>query len=109
MTADVKNTGKLAGDEVVQLYLRPDPDGIPREIEPGQSMPRLILSGFQRVHLEPGESKTVSFTIRHDQLLLFNAQGEKMSQPGTWQVFVGGGQPDVDTGQGALSAKIEAR
>ncbi|MCW3059570.1 MAG: Beta-glucosidase-related glycosidase, partial [Capsulimonas sp.] len=109
VSAEVKNTGKLAGDEVVQLYLRPDPDGIPREIEPGQSMPRLILTGFQRINLQPGESKTITFTIQHDQFLLFNSEGVKQLQPGTWQVYIGGGQPDVDSGKGALSAKIEAR
>ncbi|MCW3058692.1 MAG: beta-glucosidase-like glycosyl hydrolase, partial [Capsulimonas sp.] len=109
VTADVKNIGKRAGDEVVQLYLRPDPDGIKREIAPGQSMPRLILGGFQRVSLAPGETKSITFTIQHDQLLLVNAEGVKQLQPGTWQIYVGGGQPDLDSGKGALSAKIEAR
>jgi beta-glucosidase len=90
---DVKNVGDRAGDEVVQLYLRPAPDAKVREIEPGQPMPRLILAGFTRLTLAPGASQTVSLTVKPEQLLLVNAQGERTLQPGDWQLLVGGNQP----------------
>jgi beta-glucosidase len=97
---------------VVQVYLRPSPDAAKREIAPGRDMPRLILAGFQRISLAPGESRTVSFTLSPQQLLLVNAQGKRSLQPGEWQVFVGGGQPslsgDAYAGNG-LSSRLVVR
>ena len=89
--------GARAGDEVAELYLRPAPDkpDAARRIAPGQPMPRLELAGFRRVTLAPRQSKTVTFTLTPDQLRLVNAQGERNLQPGTWQVYVGGRQPDL--------------
>jgi beta-glucosidase len=100
----VENVGERAGDEVVELYLRPSPlppnqvvtRPIPaRFISSGQPMPRLVLAGFQRINLEAHASKTVKFKLKPEQLLLVNAEGERVLQPGTWQIFVGGGQPDL--------------
>jgi beta-glucosidase len=112
VTARVRNVGDRAGDEVVQVYLRPSPDAAKREIAPGRDMPRLILAGFQRISLAPGESRTVSFTLSPQQLLLVNAQGKRSLQPGEWQVFVGGGQPslsgDAYAGNG-LSSRLVVR
>jgi beta-glucosidase len=109
---EVKNIGDRAGDEVVQLYLRPAPDAKVREIAPGQPMPRLVLAGFARVTLAPGASQTVSFKLKPEQLLLVNARGERTLQPGDWQIFVGGGQPNLSgepySGNG-LSAKLQVR
>jgi beta-glucosidase len=109
VTVDVKNVGDRAGDEVVQLYLRPAPDAKVREIEPGQPMPRLILAGFTRLTLAPGASQTVSLTVKPEQLLLVNAQGERTLQPGDWQLYVGGNQPALTgpqpyAGNGVTSA-----
>ena len=97
VSADIENIGDRAGDEVAELYLRPAPNASVRQITPDQPMPRLELAGFQRIGLAPHQKKTVTFTLTPDQLLLVNAQGERMMQPGTWQVFVGGHQPDLDT------------
>ena len=99
--ATVKNIGDRAGDEVAELYLRPDPIIAstrvdPRLISPNQPMPQVILTGFKRINLAPGESKTISFTITPKQLLLVNAQGERKLQPGAWEIFVGGSQPALD-------------
>jgi len=90
----VENTGERAGDEVVEMYLRPDPDGKTREIAPGQPMPRLVLAGFTRLTLAPHARATVRFTLSPEQLRLLDAQGNRTLQPHAWQVYVGGSQPD---------------
>ena len=112
VTARVRNVGERAGDEVVQVYLRPSPDAAVREIAPGQDMPRLLLAGFQRISLAPGESRTVTFTLSPQQLLLVDAQGKRSLQPGEWQVYVGGAQPKLSgeayAGNG-LSRKLVVR
>jgi beta-glucosidase len=95
VTVRVRNVGDRAGDEVVQVYLRPSPDAAVREIAPDLDMPRLFLAGFQRISLSPGESRTVSFALGPQQLQLVNEQGMRSLQPGEWQVFVGGGQPSL--------------
>jgi beta-glucosidase len=102
----VRNSGERAGDEVVQLYLRPAPDRPDREISPGQPMPRLILAGFQRVTLAPGASCAVPFTLTPEQLQLVNVNGERTLQPGIWQIFASGGQPDLSGNAGAVSSLL---
>ena len=96
LTADVENVGARAGEEVVQLYLRPSPNAAVRDIAAGQPMPRLVLAGFLRVPLGARERRTVTFTLSPEQLLLVDAQGGRSLQPGAWQVYVGGSQPDLD-------------
>jgi len=81
----VKNTGKVAGDEVVQLYVRsPEGSGDRR---------RHHLEGFMRVTLKPGETKTVSFTLKPEQLMQFGMDGKQSLAKGAYSFFVGGGQP----------------
>ncbi len=82
----VKNTGPRAGDEVVELYLTQ-----PK----GSETPRRVLAGFTRVHLGPGESTRVSFTVDPRSLSQVDAQGHRTILPGNYTVFVGGGQPDT--------------
>jgi beta-glucosidase len=89
LTAEVRNTGDRAGDEVAQLYLIP-PQGI------GQ--PRHSLIGVQRVHLAPGEARRVSFHITARDLSAVDARGGRAVEPGSYRLFVGGGQPAVDAG-----------
>jgi beta-glucosidase len=92
---EVRNVGDRSGDEVVQLYLRPAPNAKARQIAERQPMPRVILAGFDRITLAPGASRTVTLTVNPEQLLLVNAMGERIIQPGDWQVFIGGRQPDL--------------
>lgn len=106
--ATVQNVGARAGDEVVELYLRPAPNEKVREINPGQPMPRLILAGFQRINLAPAASKVVKFTLSPEQLLLVNEQGVRALQPGTWQIFVGGGQPDLSGATPAAGSGVSS-
>ncbi len=88
----VTNSGKLAGDEVVQLYLKfPDVPGAPIR----------ALRGFQRVHLEPGASQKVEFHLSPRDLSMVTDLGDIIVAEGKYTVSVGGGQP----GTGAASAR----
>jgi beta-glucosidase len=85
---DVKNTGDRAGDEVVQLYVHNN----------GKSMrqPQEQLQGFERIRLNPGESKTVSFALPVEQLSYWSAEKHSyVINPGTFDVMVGGASDDA--------------
>jgi beta-glucosidase len=84
--ADVKNTSTRAGDEVAEVYLTPPQDGV---------NPLHSLEGFEHVHLLPGASKHVSFTLDPRQLSEVDAKGVRAVRAGEYSVTVGGGQPGV--------------
>jgi beta-glucosidase len=84
---DVKNAGKVAGDEVVQLYLSAPPEGN------GGLSPKLQLEGFKRVTLRPGEIRHVVFTLSPRDLSEVDAEGVRSVQAGKYAISVGGGQP----------------
>jgi beta-glucosidase len=88
--ADVRNTGELAGDEVVELYLTPPQTDVSAIHE---------LKGFQRIHLDPGAVRHVRFELDPRQLSQVDAAGARSVQPGTYGVFVGGRQPRPGEGQ----------
>jgi beta-glucosidase len=80
----VTNTGKLAGDEVVQLYLKfPDVPGAPIR----------ALRGFQRVHLAPGAHQKVAFRLEPRALSMVDEAGNIIVAAGKYALCVGGGQP----------------
>ena len=80
----VTNSGKLAGDEVVQLYLKfPDVPGAPIR----------ALRGFKRIHLAPGASQTVKFDLDRRDLSMVTEAGDRIVAPGNYNVSVGAGQP----------------
>lgn len=81
----VRNTGLVAGEEVVQLYLT--------DLEASAPVPIRSLQGMQRVNLEPGERQTVSFTLTPRQLSLIDSRWERVVEPGVFEVSVGGKQP----------------
>jgi beta-glucosidase len=82
--ADVRNASKVAGDEVAELYLKfPSTPGAPAR----------ALRGFARVHLLPGETRHVTYTLKPRDLSMVNEQGEHVVAPGEYTVFVGGSQP----------------
>lgn len=91
VTADVENTGKRAGDEIVELYLS--------DLEASVAIPTHELKGFKRVHLEPGERQSVSFTLQPRQMALINEEGQCILEPGKYRVYVGGCQPDARSKQ----------
>lgn len=77
----ITNTGKFAGDEIVQLYLR---DKIASIVRPVKE-----LKGFQKIYLLPGESKTVSFIIDNEMLSFYNQQMQWVSEPGEFDIMIG--------------------
>ena len=81
VSTSVKNTGKYKGKETVQLYLRDDYSSVTR--------PVIELCGIQQVELNPGESKTVTFTLETKDLGFFNAGNKYVTEPGTFKLFVG--------------------
>jgi beta-glucosidase len=84
---DVRNTGRRAGQEVVQLYLRDEVSSVTR--------PLLELKRFEKIPLEPGESKTVRFELTSEDLSFLNARMEPVVEPGTFRVMVGAASDDI--------------
>lgn len=82
--AMVRNTSSVAGDEVAELYVR-----MPQQ----SGAPRIALAGFERVHLSPGQEKELYFHLDPRQLSTVDAAGKRLVRPGTYSIFVGGGQP----------------
>ena len=84
VSVDVSNTGGMASDEVVELYLT----------HPGVAgAPLRAMEGFQRIHLAAGATKTVSFTLRNRQLSTVDPNGTRRITPGKVEVWIGGGEP----------------
>ena len=81
----VTNTGKMEGDEVVQLYLTDEKASTPRPVRQ--------LEGFKRITLNPGESSDIEFILEPRQLSLINKKGIRVIEPGYYNVSVGGKQP----------------
>jgi len=102
LSVTVENTGSVAGEEVVQLYLT--------DLEASAPVPIRSLVGVERIFLQPGEQKRLSFAMTARQLSLIDAQAERVVEPGLFEISVGGKQPgfagtadasttDVVTGQ----------
>ena len=81
-SVDVKNTGKVVGEEVVQLYIR---DLVASVIRPVKE-----LKGFQKIKLKAGETKTVHFTIDKEVLQFYTINRKWEVEPGEFLLFVGG-------------------
>src|SRR5437763_7825044 len=86
ITCDVTNSGTREGDEVVQLYTH--------ELVTSVTTYEKSLRGFERIHLNPGETKTVSFTLNRDDLALWNRQMHFVVEPGKIKVMIGSGSED---------------
>ncbi|NOY76509.1 MAG: hypothetical protein GXO76_01435 [Calditrichaeota bacterium] len=85
---NVTNSGKRAGDEVVQLYVRDEKARVPREFK--------ALKGFSRVHLLPGETKAVHFKISPRDLAFYDVGSKRwVTEPGWFQVRVGSSSRDI--------------
>ena len=84
----VKNTGKVAGKEVVQLYISDKKSSLPR--------PTKELKGFQKVDLQPGEEKEVTFTITPAELCYYNdALSQWVAEPGEFEAMIGASSADI--------------
>jgi beta-glucosidase len=83
----VKNTGTVAGDEVVQLYIR--------DVLATVARPVMMLEGFSRIHLAPGEEREVAFTLSTSELQMLDADMRWIVEPGTFRVLVGSSSRDI--------------
>lgn len=83
----LKNTGKVAGEEVVQLYLKDKFGSVVR--------PVLELKDFQKLKLNAGESKTIEFTIDKEKLSFYNNKLEWVAEPGDFEVMIGASSADI--------------
>jgi len=85
VSVKVTNTGKVEGDEVVQLYLTDEKASTPRPIRQ--------LEGFSRISLKPGETKDVEFILEPRQFSIINKKDKRVIEPGYFTISVGGKQP----------------
>jgi beta-glucosidase len=81
VSVEVRNTGALLGDEVVQIYIRDDVSSVTR--------PVLELKAFQRVTLAPGESRTLTFDIKPSDLWFYNMDMKRVVEPGSFTIHAG--------------------
>jgi beta-glucosidase len=84
---EVTNTGKVAGEEVVQLYIRDEVSSVTRPVKE--------LRGFRRIALAPGESRTVELSLGFDELSFLNRDMHKVVEPGSFKIMVGGNSQDL--------------
>jgi beta-glucosidase len=87
VSCEVKNTGKIAGEEVVQLYLRDLVGSVTRPVKE--------LKGFQKISLAPGEAKTITFKLTINDLSFYKRDMTFGTEPGKFHVFVGGNSRDT--------------
>ena len=85
VSADVRNVGDRAGEEVVQLYVKDVAASVPAPVR--------SLAGFARVTLKPGERRSVTFTLTPEQMTVIDDRGKRVIEPGEFLVSVGGKQP----------------
>ena len=84
---DLTNTGARAGDEIPQLYIR---QYVSSTINWEQS-----LRGFERIHLKPGETRTVSFSLSPSLLAIWNREMKRVVEPGKYEAQVGASSADI--------------
>ena len=77
----VKNTGSMAGDEIVQLYINDQVSSVTRPVKE--------LKGFKRIHLDVGEEKEVTFKINKKMLMFYDVNMKKIIEPGMFTVMIG--------------------
>jgi beta-glucosidase len=95
----VRNAGRTAGDDVVQLYVS--------DLEASVPVPRAALKGFERVSLGPGESRTVEFEVTAEMMEMVNESGERVLEKGAFALTIGGASPGDRAV--ALGAAVPAR
>lgn len=87
VSVEVENTGKVTGDEVVQLYIRDQISSVTTYDSQ--------LRGFERITLSPGEKKTVRFTLRPDDLALYDRNMNWVVEPGDFDIMIGSSSVDI--------------
>ncbi|HYU98814.1 MAG TPA: fibronectin type III-like domain-contianing protein [Pyrinomonadaceae bacterium] len=97
VSVTVSNTGKRAGDEIVQLYIR--------DLVSSVTRPVMELKDFKRVSLAAGESKTIEFIITPDKLSFLNLNMKTVVEPGWFDVMVGTSSVKYQTAKLEVVAK----
>ncbi|HVO73759.1 MAG TPA: glycoside hydrolase family 3 N-terminal domain-containing protein, partial [Ignavibacteriaceae bacterium] len=87
VSATISNTGKFAGEEIVQLYLHDLVGSVARPVKE--------LKDFTKIKLNPGESKTVNFLIDKEKLSFFNQQLQWVAEPGEFELMIGASSKDI--------------
>lgn len=99
ISANIKNTGNLTGDEVIQLYINDVYAEITRPVKE--------LKGFKRIVLEPGQKKTITFILPVNLLGFYNKDMKYIVEPGTIKVMIGSSSDDIRlTGKFKITGKI---
>lgn len=88
VSVEIRNTGNIAGDEIVQMYIRDRFSSVTRPVKE--------LKDFARIHLEPGETRTVEFTVTPDKLMFLDKDLRPVVEPGEFIVMVGPSSDDRD-------------
>lgn len=96
VSCTVKNTGPVAGDEVVQLYIRDELASVSRPVKE--------LKGFRRISLEPGEERQVTFELGPEELRMLNKDMQWVVEPGAFRVMIGASSKDIRL-KGVLEVK----
>jgi beta-glucosidase len=97
LTVEVTNTGKIEGDEIVQLYIRDTVSSVTRPVKE--------LKGFARITLKPGETRKVSFNITPDKLAFHDINMKFVVEPGTFEIMTGPSSRDEDLQKAILTVK----
>jgi beta-glucosidase len=87
VSVDITNTSRIRGDEVVQLYIRDEVSSVTRPVEE--------LRGFERVSLDPGQTKTVQFKLGFPELSFLNRDMHWVVEPGAFKIMVGSNSADL--------------
>ena len=94
---DVTNTGKRAGSEVVQMYIRDLVSSVTRPVKE--------LKGFQKIFLKPGETGTVAIDIKPESLAYYDVKMNFGVEPGDFEIMVGNSSRDQDLQRVILSVE----
>jgi len=88
-SVEVTNTGGMAADEIVELYVHDQVASVTRPVKE--------LKGFQRIHLNPGETRTVTFPVEGSALAFYGLEMERKTEPGTYKIMVGPSSDEVES------------
>ena len=97
VSVDITNTGKVAGDEIVQMYIRDKVSSVTRPVKE--------LKGFQRISLKPGETKTVKMDISRESLAFHDIDMKYVVEPGEFEIMIGSSSRDEDLQKVVLIVK----
>jgi beta-glucosidase len=84
---DVTNSGSIPGKEVVQMYLGNKVNSV--------TTPVMALKGFEKINLKPGETKTVKFVVKPEDIAIWNTDMKQVTEPGTFEVMIARSAEDV--------------